>query len=191
MLVVTSPGPALWPQVVTAIATGALVIVTFVYVVLVNRQVGVLRQQVAEQGKQWAAERELDRQERIRARSEQAASTELEAVYESGIRPGSSATDDRALHVFHALERRAPFVADPEVSDRMKATGVILWMSTWTDEQLRSSSVVPGVLKIQMRAATERCAWTLQAYLTDSPLPSWTEFPAYVRAQGWVFDTCH
>lgn len=176
----------------TALATAFLAIVTVAYVVVVHRQLSELRRQTDTQASQWAEQREADRQAREQERSEAAAWIALEAIYEPGLRPGADESlNAGALHLFHVLEQRAPFVTtDPEMADRMKATGVVCWMLSWSDDALARDKVSKGLLGLRAREMAERCSWSLQRFLVGEPLPTWDDLPAYVEAQGWVWREC-
>lgn len=184
-------GGGISASVATALATIVLAVITLAYVVVVNRQLGELRQ-TDSQAEQWAEQREADRQAREHERSERAAWVALEAIYESGLRPGTDESlNAGARQLFHVLEQRAPFVTtNSEIADRMKATGVILWMLSWSEDALARDNVSKGVLGLRARQMVEQCSWSLQRFLVGEPLPAWEDLPAYADAQPWVWREC-
>jgi len=181
------------PATITAASTAALALVTLGYVVLVNRQVAELRSQRTGEAERWDRERALQNLVRIRERSEDAAWRSLEALNDSGVRPGEGTLESvtqAARSLFHALERNAPFIVDLELSDRMKTAGVLFWMMAWGPDALAHDNVNAALLSIRARWIADRCSAALQCHLNDQPLPDWADFPRYVDAQAWVWREC-
>jgi hypothetical protein len=184
---------ASWATEATAWATVVLAVVTLAYVVLVAYQLKELRRQRSDEADRWSEERRLERIERARRRSEEAAWRALTVIHDSGIRPGEGSPEsvkERSRDVFHALERAAPFIVDEELVDRMKAVGVLCWMMSWPSANLKVDHVDEGLLSIHVRNAVERCAAALQRHLAEEALPPWDGLPKYVDAQSWVWSEC-
>jgi hypothetical protein len=95
-------------------------------------------------------------------------------------------TMEVASGVQHALMWESPLVDDPAVQSRMRACSEAARILSWNDSRLANEGADrgPASLRLQRLATSTRA--TLEAYLTEQPLPEWSDLPDQTGAFGWV-----
>lgn len=133
-------------------------------------------------------ERARSDEQRRRDRSEVAARQLLEAVEDAEELAwrGSDILDqpDVLRPERRTLQRCFFAIDDHEVRERAE----VCHLATFTLVAFRGELKNPGLAFLQWRALLTRTKWTLQAHLTDRPLPTWDGLPSRSEAQNWITD---
>jgi hypothetical protein len=124
---------------------------------------------------------------RRRERSERAAISALDALRAQGLGIGAGYVDQGlARDVRHILMWESPFVSDVEVRNRMRACSNAAFVAGWSDEGIANEATDRGQISLRLQKIATTTRETLEAYLTERPLPEWIDLPDEPGAQAWV-----
>jgi hypothetical protein len=111
----------------------------------------------------------------------------IDALRHPRLSPGmSTVRPEIASGVQHALMWESPLVDDPAVQRRMRACSEAARILSWNDPRLAKEGTDRGAASLRLQRLATSTRATLEAYLTEQPLPEWSDLPEQAGAFAWV-----